>query len=407
MRASGSGPINHRWPPRHGFTREPSSLVGPSSILPLSLPEESLRASHDVPGLEPLLTIGIPHYKWRRYLEVVLESIFAQDLAAFEIVVSDDSSPDDSAEVLPAVLRASGRQFRYYRQGTNLGYDGNVRFCLNAARGRYVMLLGNDDALGTPDTLSRIAAALAQLQYPEVAFTNFEDWSLPGSVVRRALATRLLGEGIPAAVRFFRSFSFVSGLIFDSAQAARFDTDRWDRSVYYQIYLASRIMATGGRLASLDIPAVRKDVRVDGKTVVNYATKVEGAKRSFAPRHTGLDNVIRVAVDGTLPYVPARARSATLRRIISQIFTITYPFWLFEYRRVGRWSFAVGIARSMAPRRLLAEYPLSGIDRAYLTVLFYVVSALGLLLPLGVFTRGRDRVGRFVRQLQQRVPARA
>lgn len=358
-------------------------------------------ASADVAGLEPLITIGIPHYKWRRYLEVVLKSIFAQNFTGAEIVVSDDCSPDDSAEVLPGILARSGRQFRYYRQSRNLGYDGNVRFCLNAARGRYVILLGNDDALGDSETLARIANALAELDYPEVAFTNFEEWSTPGRIVQRAVTTRRLGCGVPAAVRFYRSFSFVSGLIFDTKEARRHDTDKWDKSVYYQIYLASKIAATGGCIASLAIPAIRKDVRVDGKTVVTYATKVKDSARSFAPRHTGLDSVIRVAADATLPSVRENAQSATLRRIIAQILTITYPFWLLEYRRVSRWSIAVGVARAMAPGRLLQEYRLSVLDRAYLTALYWIVTVLGLTLPIQVFTGTRARVGNIVRRLQQ------
>lgn len=369
---------------------------------------DSLIASHEIPGLQPLLTIGIPHYKWRRHLEIVLASIFEQRSREIEIVVSDDCSPnDDSAAVIPGILAASGRQFRYYLQPSNLGYDGNVRFCLNAARGRYIMLLGNDDALAGPETIDQIATALRELDYPEVAFTNFEEWVTPGSVVHRALATRVLGSGVAAAVRFFRSFSFVSGLIFDRAKAREHDTDRWDRSVYYQIYLASRIAATGGRIASIAVSAVRKDVRVDGKTVVTYATKVQDAPRSFAPRHTGLDNVIRVAADGTLPSVPERERSATLRRIIAQIFTITYPFWILEYRRVSRWSLAVGVARAMLPRQLLREYPLSALDRAYLTGLYWAVTAVALALPLQLFTGLRARVGHLVRRIQQTVPARA
>jgi glycosyltransferase involved in cell wall biosynthesis len=369
--------------------------------------EDRLIASHEIPGLQPLLTIGIPHYKWRRHLEVVLASIVEQRFRDLEIVVSDDCSPDDSAEVIPGVLAAGGRQFRYYRQQSNLGYDGNVRFCLTAARGRYVMLLGNDDALNGPDTADQLAAALRDLAYPEVAFTNFEEWAEPGSVVHRALATRVLGRGVPAAVRFFRSFSFVSGLIFDRAQAQRHDTDRWDRSVYYQIYLASRIAATGGRIASLAVSAIRKDVRVDGKKVVTYATKIEDAPRSFAPRHTGLDNVIRVAVDGTLPSVPERERSATLRRIIAQIFTITYPFWILEYRRASRWSLGVGVARAMLPRQLLREYPLSTADRVYLYVLYWLVTGAALLLPVQLFTGLRARVSHLVRRLQQTAPVRA
>ena len=349
----------------------------------------------------PFITVAIPHYKYRRYLQVVLASLFEQEFRDFEIVVSDDCSPDDSNQVIPALLQHSGRPFRYYAQPSNLGYDGNVRFCLGAARGRYVFLLGNDDALGGPTTLREIAAQLDQLGMPDVAFTRYADWST-GIVIRRAQHTRLLGAGPDTAIRFFRSFSFVSGLIYSQAAARQHETDRWDRSIYYQIYLASRIIAAGGRLAAVDICAVRKDVRIEGKTAPNYITKWTGTGWSFQPRHTGLDSVIRVTADAVLPLVPVSWRSGALRRMIGQILTITYPFWLFEYRRVVNWSFAFGIARDMWLSRLLAEYRLAYPDRLFLWLLYLATTVAGLIVPPGLFNAMSASLADTVRRMQQR-----
>ena len=362
---------------------------------------DRLLAGADAAGASrPFVTVAVPHYKHRRYLEAVLESLFAQTYEDFEIVVSDDRSPDDSNAVVPPLLEASGRRFRYYAQPENLGYDGNVRFCLNAARGRYVLLLGNDDALAGPETLATVAAGLHELGLPEVAFTSFEDWAT-GAVVRRARGTCLLGVGPGAALKYFRTFSFVSGLIYDRDAAARHETDRWDKSVYYQIYLACRIMAAGGRLGALALSAVRKDVRLDGRTVPNYATRAAEAKWSFRARHTGLDSVIRVAADAVLPLLPAAGRSRARREIVAQVFMITYPFWLFEYRRAANWSYAVGIARGMWPRGLLAEHPLNPADYVYLWLLYLSVTLVGLTFPASLFERVRDRLSNLVRRRQQ------
>ena len=136
----------------------------------------------------PFFTIGIPNYKRRRYLEENLGSLFKQDFADFEVLISDDCSPDDSNAVIPGILAASSLRYRYYAQPSNLGYDGNVRFCLRNARGRYVFMLGNDDALAAPDVLTRLKAELASLDYPEVCVTNFKDWE-SGAVTRRAFGT--------------------------------------------------------------------------------------------------------------------------------------------------------------------------------------------------------------------------
>ncbi len=362
-----------------------------------------LLAGHTIsPTTAPLLTIAIPHYKHRQYLEQVLCTVFDQSFTDFEIVVSDDSSPDDSRQVIPDLLTRSGRSFRYYAQPQNLGYDGNVRYCLASALGRYVLLLGNDDALASPSVVSDVARALHELEMPAVAFTNFADWR-SGATTRRAQATRGLGRGPETALGYFRSFSFVSGILFDRAQALAHETDRWDRSIYYQIYLASRIIAAGGMLGAIDVCAVRKDIVLGEQTVPNYATKWTKAPRSFASRHTGLDSVIRVTADAVLPYVPQRSRSGVLRRIISQIFTITYPFWLFEYRRIANWSFAVGIARGLSPHGLLAEYALKASDRLFLWLLYLAVTLAGLTVPAGLFNRFRSQLADLIRRRQQRV----
>ena len=104
-----------------------------------------LLGSREFGGAEaPFFTLAIPQYKRRQFLEVNLEHAFAQDSRDFEILVTDDCSPDDSNEVIPGLLERSGRPFRYYAQHRNLGYDGNVRFCLNNACGKYVVRTAPD-----------------------------------------------------------------------------------------------------------------------------------------------------------------------------------------------------------------------------------------------------------------------
>jgi len=373
--------------------------------------EDRLLASSASCKNEPFITVAIPHYKQRRYLEVALASLFEQNYDDFEILVSDDKSPDDSSAIIPPLLKASGCSFRYYAQPSNLGYDGNVRFCLSAAKGRYVFLLGNDDALGGPTTLQNVANTLRQLNMPEVAFTSFADFGT-GVVTRRAQGTRLLGTGPNTAIRLFRAFSFVSGLIFDRAAASQHETNRWDQSIYYQFYLACRIIATGGQVAALDICAVRQYVRIAGQKAPGTSPWTT-VGWSLEPRYTGLDSVIRVTADAVLPLLPQEMHSATLRRIISQILTVSYPNALFHYRGTANWSFAVGVARRMWPGILLAEYRLPYRDRLYpeyrllyrdrlyLWILYLSVTLAGLIVPTALFNRLRWRLSDFVQRRQQ------
>jgi hypothetical protein len=311
---------------------------------------------------------------------VVLESVFRQSTDDIEIVVSDDASGDGSAESIPTLLRQAGRPFRYYLQPARLGYDANVRFCLAAARGRYVFLLGNDDALDGPNAASEVIAGLQRLGWPQVALTNWRPWPT-GQLRRRATTTARLGAGPYVALRHFRSFSFVSGLVFDRITAGAHATDRWDNSIYYQIWLGSRIVAAGGELAALEVAAVAKDVRVEGRTVETYATRLTDATWSFASRHTGLDNVIAVTVDAIAPHWE-RSRGTLARQVTSQVLAFPYTHWLLEYRRLANWSAGFGVARAMVPSKLPEQSTMTGLDRAWTWLVYTAATGAGLSAPV-------------------------
>lgn len=364
--------------------------------------EERLLASGNTDlSTNPFLTVAIPHYKRRQYLEINLQSIFAQNFSDFEILISDDKSGDDSNVAIPPLLTESGRQFRYYAQPSNLGYDGNVRFCLSAARGHYVMMLGNDDSLVGPTTLQEIVARLEKLGLPEVAVTNYQDWETH-QVTRRMYSDCVLGSGWKTAAHLFRSFSFTSGLIYDRAAAAKHETSKWDRSIYYQIFLACRIIAAGGRLAGLDLSVVRDHIRLNGDLAPEtYKNRFKDAPFSIKWLHTGLESAARVTIDAVQPFVPANQQSALIRRVYTQIFTITYPYWLFEYRRLATWGHAVGVARDLWPGWRLAEYNLSFSDRMFLWCLYLTVTLIGLTFPASIFNKVRARIADLVRRHRQ------
>jgi glycosyltransferase involved in cell wall biosynthesis len=359
----------------------------------------SARSSEDE---NPFFTIAIPHYNRRRYLEIGLGSLLGQDFRDFDILISNDHSSDDSAAVIPEVLMRSGRSFRYFDQERNLGYDANVRFCLLNSRGRYVFLLGNDDCLASPDTLSRLKSGLESLGFPQVCVTNYCDWAT-GTVTRRVFGTRNLGSGPRTAEHFFRLFSFTSGLIFERSSALLHNTDRWDASIYVQMYLGCRIVASGGSLGGLDTVAVKDHIRLEGELVPEtYRVKYRNAPLNFSAKHTGLDSVVRVTTDAISPYIPDGERSGSIRRIFSQLLTITYPYWLFEYRQLANWGMGFGVARDLWPRKQLAEYNLKPVDSLRIWVIYLAVTFVGLLFPASLFNRYRHGIASFVRSRRQR-----
>jgi glycosyltransferase involved in cell wall biosynthesis len=92
----------------------------------------------------PLVTIGLPTYNGARFLSETLESLLAQDLADFELVISDNGSTDDTERICRQAV-ASDRRVRYERSASNRGAAWNYNNVLALARGRYFKWAADDD----------------------------------------------------------------------------------------------------------------------------------------------------------------------------------------------------------------------------------------------------------------------
>ncbi len=96
---------------------------------------------------DPLVTIAIPTYnRAEGYLRQSLESVLAQTYQDIEVIVSDNCSPDNT-ERLAAEYCRRDKRLTYFRQRQNIGPNSNFNFCLAKARGRYFLLLPDDDLI--------------------------------------------------------------------------------------------------------------------------------------------------------------------------------------------------------------------------------------------------------------------
>jgi glycosyltransferase involved in cell wall biosynthesis len=96
-------------------------------------------------GRTPLITFGIPAYNRPHLLAETLASIAGQTAAVdYEVIVCDDGGLPETAAT---VGRFDANRFFYHRNPVPLGAVRNWNECLRRARGRWVMILHEDDAL--------------------------------------------------------------------------------------------------------------------------------------------------------------------------------------------------------------------------------------------------------------------
>jgi glycosyltransferase involved in cell wall biosynthesis len=111
----------------------------------------------------PLLTVAIPTWNRAAYLATNLAQL-RSELAhaapgAVEVMVSDNCSPDSTPTVVQGATD-SGMPIRYVRNEKNVGWALNFVQCFELARGKFVLLLGDDDLFvdgALPLLLERLA----------------------------------------------------------------------------------------------------------------------------------------------------------------------------------------------------------------------------------------------------------
>lgn len=93
-----------------------------------------------------LLTIAVPTYNRSLYLEQLLDSLCYQLVGVqpkVELLIVDNNSPDNTAEVVRN--HEDICDIRYIKNERNIGPDNNFIKCLTEAKGKYVLLFGDDD----------------------------------------------------------------------------------------------------------------------------------------------------------------------------------------------------------------------------------------------------------------------
>src|SRR5260221_9340408 len=88
----------------------------------------------------PTLSICIPTYHRERHVEASLARIFRQQHFPFavEVVLSDNASPDGTADVAKR-YQAEGFPLRYYRMARNVGAVANILAVLRRAAGTFAI----------------------------------------------------------------------------------------------------------------------------------------------------------------------------------------------------------------------------------------------------------------------------
>jgi GT2 family glycosyltransferase len=137
--------------------------------MPTFAPSSELADEAKSPREDPLARIDvfIPCYNYGCFLYQCVNSVLGQAGVDVRVLVIDDASPDNTAEVAAALARANPR-VSVKRHSTNKGHINTYNEGIEWASADYMLLLSADDYL-LPGALNRATDLMEA--HPEVGFT--------------------------------------------------------------------------------------------------------------------------------------------------------------------------------------------------------------------------------------------
>ncbi|MFI0820484.1 glycosyltransferase family 2 protein [Streptomyces sp. NPDC021098] len=257
----------------------------------------------DLPGAA--VSVVIPCHGYGRYLPQAVASVVAQTYDDWELMIVDDGSPDDTAEVARSLIaRHPDRRIHLLRQA-NAGVSAARNAGIAATGGRYVLPLDADDLIA-PTMLEKTVAVLDQ--HPDVAiastdvsaFTDDED--LPAQVLELpAYRPELLLQRL---IMFYCSlyrrevWETVGG--YDESMRTGEDWDFWIACAergFTARHLHEPLFGARNKDDGLHVEAAENDLAVRARIVANHPGMFKPITRAWA--HAVLES--RGQADERLP----------------------------------------------------------------------------------------------------------
>jgi len=196
------------------------------------------------------LSICIPAYNRPSELDQLLLSIVTQEYKDYEIVISEDDSPE-RAEISKVVQKYKtlypNIQINYHENKFNQGYDKNNRILIDISKGEYCFFMGNDDLIcqGGLESVARILEKYKEVGVIIRSYGSFyEQSSKVNEIFKYTNKEQYLPPGPKSIAYSFRRSVICSGMVYHRELAKKLHTDIFDGTLLYQVYLVTQILKT-------------------------------------------------------------------------------------------------------------------------------------------------------------------
>lgn len=154
-------------------------------------------------NVEPLISVIIPTRERSETLFFTIQTALDQTSNSYEIIVSDNFSQDNTKEI---VCGFNDSRLRYINTGKRVSMSDNFEFALEHAKGKYIIFIGDDDAI-MPRAIDELQSFI--LKNPCKVYR----WSLHGYVwpidENNAIAYHFASPTAPYEISLYKIARFV------------------------------------------------------------------------------------------------------------------------------------------------------------------------------------------------------
>lgn len=187
-----------------------------------------------------ILSIAIPTYNRAVWLKLCLAQLLPQLTligSAVEVTIYDNASPDNTTEIVQSYIN-QGLSLSYVRNDENIGSDRNIAQCFNLAKGRYVLILGDDDVL-LDGALQKIMTLLSSGEYGAVFVSayGYNNNFMKERPVQRVVAPIVFSDMDSYVKRCSTNAAFISSIIINRSCTIDIDAKNFVGTALVQTYL--------------------------------------------------------------------------------------------------------------------------------------------------------------------------
>ena len=122
--------------------------------------------------MRPLVTIIIPVYNAKKYLNKCLQSILRQSYKNLEIILVDDGSSDGSSQICDMYSEQDKRCITHHQK--NMGVSAARNWALDNMHGEYILFVDSDDFID--DNLIAFCVDVAEKENADIVTFKYEEW---------------------------------------------------------------------------------------------------------------------------------------------------------------------------------------------------------------------------------------